>query len=64
MLIIISYNFFPVTYNLPAEYSIFFEEFKRNQSNPNNYWIMKPVSNNYFMLLNFKKFKNLKNKKI
>jgi tubulin polyglutamylase TTLL9 len=38
-----SYNFFPVTYNLPAEYSIFFEEFKRNQSSSNNYWIMKPV---------------------
>jgi tubulin polyglutamylase TTLL9 len=39
-----TYNFFPVTYNLPAEYSIFFEEFKRNQSSSNNYWIMKPIS--------------------
>jgi len=39
----LTYNFFPMTYNLPGDYSIFFEEFKRNQSTPNNFWIMKPV---------------------
>ena len=36
-----SYNFSPLTYNLPGEYSLFCEEFKRN----NSVWIMKPVSN-------------------
>jgi len=35
-----AYNFFPTTYNLPGEYSIFCEEFKRNS---NTVWIMKPV---------------------
>ena len=37
----IKYNFFPQTYNMPAEYSIFLEEYKKTQ---NNLWIMKPVS--------------------
>jgi tubulin polyglutamylase TTLL9 len=35
-----AYNFFPTTYNLPSEYSLFCEEFKKN----NCVWIMKPVS--------------------
>lgn len=35
-----AYNFFPTTYNLPGEYSLFCEEFKKN----NQVWIMKPVS--------------------
>ncbi|TMW55878.1 hypothetical protein Poli38472_008526 [Pythium oligandrum] len=35
-----SYDFFPITYILPGEYSIFVEEFKRNQG----VWIMKPTS--------------------
>lgn len=34
-----AYNFFPITYNLPSEYSLFCEEFKKN----NCVWIMKPV---------------------
>ena len=34
------FNFFPTTYSLPSEYSIFCEEFKKNS---NNVWIMKPV---------------------
>ena len=33
-------NFFPVTYQVPREYSLFQEEFKRF---PNSLWIMKPV---------------------
>ncbi len=33
-------HFFPITYNLPGEYSIFYEEYKRN---PKSVWIMKPV---------------------
>lgn len=32
-------NFIPTTYNLPADYPLFIEEFKRN---PNSCWIMKP----------------------
>jgi len=35
-----SLNFFPQTFNMPGEYSLFVEEFKRN---PSNVWIMKPV---------------------
>jgi tubulin polyglutamylase TTLL9 len=34
------YGFFPQTYNMPAEYAIFLEEYKKSQ---NNLWIMKPV---------------------
>lgn len=36
-----SYDFFPITYNLPGEYPMFCEEFKKNS---NSVWIMKPVS--------------------
>ena len=32
-------EFVPVTYSLPADYSMFVEEFRRN---PNSVWIMKP----------------------
>lgn len=34
-------EFVPVTYLLPADYTIFVEEFRRN---PNAMWIMKPTS--------------------
>lgn len=34
-------DFVPVTYLLPADYTIFVEEFRRN---PNAMWIMKPTS--------------------
>jgi tubulin polyglutamylase TTLL1 len=34
-------EFVPVTYLLPADYTIFVEEFRRN---PNALWIMKPTS--------------------
>jgi len=33
-------DFLPTTFMLPADYSIFVEEFKRN---PNAMWIMKPT---------------------
>jgi tubulin polyglutamylase TTLL1 len=33
-------DFLPVTYTLPADYSLFVEEFRRN---PNTVWIMKPT---------------------
>ena len=36
-----AFNFFPSTYNLPAEYGLFVEEFKRF---PDTVWIMKPIS--------------------
>jgi hypothetical protein len=36
------YDFLPSTYLLPSEYVIFFEEFKRQQSDK-VLWIMKPV---------------------
>ena len=36
-----AFNFFPATYNLPAEYGLFVEEFKRCQD---AVWIMKPIS--------------------
>eukprot|EP01112_Ceratiomyxa_fruticulosa_P001410 TRINITY_DN1149_c0_g1_i1.p1 TRINITY_DN1149_c0_g1~~TRINITY_DN1149_c0_g1_i1.p1 ORF type:complete len:425 (-),score=82.62 TRINITY_DN1149_c0_g1_i1:116-1390(-) len=35
------YDFFPTTYNLPAEYSLFIEEFKKL---PGAFWIMKPIA--------------------
>ena len=34
-------NFFPTTYDLPKEYSLFVEEFKKN---PGSVWIMKPIA--------------------
>lgn len=34
-------DFFPRTFELPSEYHLFVEEFKRS---PGNIWIMKPVS--------------------
>ncbi|GAB9463681.1 hypothetical protein Gpo141_00001130 [Globisporangium polare] len=34
-------DFLPTTYTLPADYSLFVEEFRRN---PNTMWIMKPCS--------------------
>lgn len=34
-------DFFPHTFELPSEYHLFVEEFKRS---PGNIWIMKPVS--------------------
>ncbi|DAZ94517.1 TPA: hypothetical protein N0F65_011870 [Lagenidium giganteum] len=36
-----SLDFLPITYTLPADYSLFVEEFRRN---PNTMWIMKPCS--------------------
>lgn len=36
-----SLDFLPTTYTLPADYSLFVEEFRRN---PNVMWIMKPCS--------------------
>ena len=35
-----SFSFFPLTFNLPGEYSLFCEGFKKN----NSVWIMKPIS--------------------
>ena len=37
------FDFLPLTFNLPIDYSIFVEEFNKNQ-NQNQMWIMKPVS--------------------
>lgn len=39
------YNFTPLTYNLPSEYSIFCEEFKKVNSlaDSKQLWIMKPI---------------------
>ena len=34
-------NFFPLTYNLPIDYHIFVEEFKKSN---NAVWIMKPIA--------------------
>ena len=34
-----TFDFFPLTYNLPSDYSLFVEEFKRT----GNVWIMKPI---------------------
>ncbi|CAK73016.1 unnamed protein product (macronuclear) [Paramecium tetraurelia] len=40
-----NYNFFPLTFHLPSEYPIFFEEFKRQSANSDTKtaWIMKPI---------------------
>lgn len=35
------FDFIPITFTLPADYSIFVEEFKKH---PNSWWIMKPSS--------------------
>jgi tubulin polyglutamylase TTLL1 len=40
-LAVIPADFVPVTYLLPADYTLFVEEFRRN---PNAMWIMKPTS--------------------
>jgi len=34
------YGFYPTTYNLPQDYSLYVEEFKRSNK---DVWIMKPV---------------------
>lgn len=34
-----AYDFYPATYNLPSDYSLFVEEFKRTGL----VWIMKPI---------------------
>jgi tubulin polyglutamylase TTLL9 len=36
---LISYNFYPTTYNLPGDYSLFVEEFRKIGA----VWIMKPI---------------------
>jgi hypothetical protein len=38
------YDFLPVTYLMPSEYVVFYEEFKKTTENEPNVWIMKPVS--------------------
>eukprot|EP00026_Physarum_polycephalum_P009361 Phypoly_transcript_09482.p1 GENE.Phypoly_transcript_09482~~Phypoly_transcript_09482.p1 ORF type:complete len:397 (+),score=44.91 Phypoly_transcript_09482:157-1347(+) len=37
----LKYDFFPATFNLPSEYSLFLEEFKKA---PGAFWIMKPIA--------------------
>ena len=39
MCLCISFNFFPTTYNLPGDYSLFVEEFRKI----GGVWIMKPI---------------------
>jgi hypothetical protein len=36
------FDFLPLTFNLPIDYSIFVEEFNKTE-NLNHLWIMKPV---------------------
>lgn len=36
------FDFLPLTFNLPIDYSIFVEEFNKSE-NLNHLWIMKPV---------------------
>ena len=38
------YDFLPPTFQLPSEYVIFYEEFKKTQNDNKTLWIMKPVS--------------------
>jgi tubulin polyglutamylase TTLL9 len=37
-----AYNFYPTTYNLPGDYSLFVEEFKKTAGTV--WWIMKPIA--------------------
>ena len=37
-----SYNFYPTTYNLPGDYYLFVEEFKKTAGTV--WWIMKPIA--------------------
>lgn len=37
------YDFLPPTFQLPSEYVIFYEEFKKTQNDNRTLWIMKPV---------------------
>jgi tubulin polyglutamylase TTLL9 len=36
-----AYSFIPTTYNLPGDYSLFVEEFKKSIG---SVWIMKPIA--------------------
>jgi hypothetical protein len=38
------YDFLPVTYLMPSEYVVFYEEFKKTAENERSVWIMKPVA--------------------
>ncbi|KAL4462148.1 hypothetical protein ABPG72_010464 [Tetrahymena utriculariae] len=61
------YNFTPLTYNLPSEYSIFCEEFKKvnSMSDSKQLWIMKPIGKaqgkGIFLFRNIKEIGNWKN---
>ncbi|EGR30323.1 tubulin-tyrosine ligase family protein, putative [Ichthyophthirius multifiliis] len=63
----LSYNFTPLTYQLPSEYTIFCEEFKKvNQiSEQKQLWIMKPVGKSQgkgiFIFRNIKDIASWKN---
>ena len=47
------YDYLPLTYNLPSEYPIFLEEFKRMKEQK-VVWIMKPVAQLLFRLVEVK----------